>query len=260
MSFKTIEFDSNRQIVYDLLTRSKKFHCPVGSTLDLDITDTYAQINKMKRSGKSVSFVAFLVKASSLVIEKNPILNRHIFHGLFSKKVVQFEDIVCTTVIEKKDTNRNSFLLPLNIKNPQTLSLVEINDLIKDLKSKPIEQCEQMKSFNKIRKMPLWLIKLFSFKVRSDPKFYIKHFGTYGLSSLMTVNSPAVSANSLCNTGSAFIPGSINDKVVVKNNEMQTRKILTIYLMFDHYLLDGLQMQKAIKDFKVIVERADFLS
>ena len=259
MNYKTIPFDANRQIVYDLLTRAKKFHCPVGSTVDLDITETYEKKLKLQASGCDFSFVSFLIKATALLLEKRPVLNRHIFHGMFSKKIVQFEDIICTTIVEKKNADGKSFLLPLNIKNPHKMELEDIYSLIKGVKKTSLEQNEQMKSFKKIRKLPLWIVKLFSFKVRSSPDFYIKHFGTYGLSSLLEENSPVISANTLCNTGSAFIPGNISDKVVIKDNIMQTRKILSIYLMFDHYLLDGMQMYHAMRDFQEIVEKAEFL-
>lgn len=259
MSYKEIKFGADHQVVYDLLTRSKNFHTPVGSTLELDITDLDDQIKSLKLSGHKISLVSFLVKATALLIKKNPKLNQHLFHGLFSKKIIQFDDIICTTIVERKDNAGNPFLLPLNIKNPQDLELSEIYELIKKVKTMPYEELPEVKSFNKLRKLPLWAIKLFSYKVRSDPDFYIKYFGTYGLSSLLALNSPAIAANSLCNTGVAFIPGTIKDRAVVIKGEIQIRKMLSIYVMFDHYLMNGVQMHKAVFDFQKMIEKPSFL-
>ena len=41
---KIIPYTKNREVIYDLLTRAKKFHCSVGGTYEFDVTNLLEKV------------------------------------------------------------------------------------------------------------------------------------------------------------------------------------------------------------------------
>jgi pyruvate/2-oxoglutarate dehydrogenase complex dihydrolipoamide acyltransferase (E2) component len=256
---KVVPYTKNRDVIYDMLTRAKKFHCSVGGTYEFDVTGLLDRIRAAKHAGKEVSLMACMVKATSLLMERHPRFNHHMFHGLFGKKEIAFDHISCNMVVARKNGAGERVIFPVILKNSHRMSLEEICRTIHHHRTADLESLPQIKEFNKLKKMPRIALRYFSYKTRSDPKFYERYFGTFGLSSMVRRGWGGTAGHSLSNTGSAFLPGTIMERPTVVDGEIRIRKILYMMLLVDHFILDGMDMLDGMKTMKILLERPEEL-
>lgn len=244
-------YTKNRQIIHDLLYRATKFHMPISTVWEIDCTEAMNQLRELRRENVSAGFTAFLVKATAKLLEDYPQLNSHLFTKWTGKKtIVQFEDINCNVVVQRKN-NGEKILLPLVVKQANKLTISEIDNIIHHYKTADLASLPQFESFEKVKKLPFWLLKFISYKTRSDPDFYLKFYGTYGLSALYTFRaSGALSGSTVANTCVAFLP--FNFLNVVEDGKK--KRIMRIGLVMDHYILDGAEMSLAGHEFQKLVE------
>lgn len=252
---RIVPFTKNREFIYDLLTRAKRFHCSVNGGFEFDVTDLLAAIAHGRQSGRPASLVAALVRATSLVLEKYPRFNHHLFHSLFGRKTeVEFDEISCTLVLMRKGEDRERMLFPVILRNSNRLSVEEVQAAIQHHKEAPLSELPQVAAIRRLERLPRLALKWFSYKARSDWRFYLQHFGTYGLSSMITRGWGGTSASVIANTASAFVPGTLSDRPVVRNGKIEVRQILGILLVVDHYLLDGTDAVLAMKYLRRLLE------
>lgn len=236
----------NREAVYDLLTRAKRFHATLSVSLDLDVTDLLQAIARAREAGRPVGFLAALVKATSLVLRKHPRLNHHLFHGPFRKVEVDFEEIACQIMILREAPHGERVLLPVVISGSDARSIDELHGELHHHQTAPIETLPQLAAIERYKRLPRFLMKYFSFKCRSDPRFYRRYFGTYAVSPLIVEEDGVVresiggrSAHSISNVCCAFFPLSVGDQPVVVDGQVVPRKTMSLMVTGDHYLVDG---------------------
>ena len=242
---KTIRFTKNREAIYGLLTRAKKYHCTCASVHEFDITPLLEELKRARSDGRTISLNACLIKATGLVLKRYPSLNRHLFHGIFRKYIVEFEDISCNYIMGRTE-GREIILLPVIINQSDQLTLEQIDEIIKYHKDTPLEQLPQIKGIERMKRSPLIAMKYFSYKCRSDHRFYRQYFGTYGLSSMIfegedgiKEGKTGIATQCAANTCAAFLVSSVSDEPVVLNGEIVSRKVLTFSLLMDHYVIDA---------------------
>ena len=114
-------------------------------------------------------------------------------------------------------------------------------------------------SFERIKKMPGWQMRWFSYKARSDPRFYLRYFGTYGLSSMLTRDWGGIGGSALANTGSGFQPGVLRDEPKALNGGVVIRKMLRMNVVADHFLLDGMDVLRAMQDLRPLLETTQLI-
>ena len=241
-----VPFTANRHAIYDLLTRAKRFHCSVGATFEFDVTDLLAAIKTTRQQGRPVNLTACLVRATGMVLEKYPRFNHHMFHGLLRKYEAAFDEISCTLVMARRDEQGERILFPVVVRRSNEMTLDEVGAFIKEHRQTPIAELPQMAAFRKLEGYPRLLLRWISYKARSDHRFYLKYFGTYGLSSLVKRGWGGVAGHSLANTAAAFLPGTITERPVVRNGEVTVRTIMNMMVIVDHYILDGLDVVEGI--------------
>jgi pyruvate/2-oxoglutarate dehydrogenase complex dihydrolipoamide acyltransferase (E2) component len=244
-------YSKNRQVIHDLLHRATKFHMPISTTWEIDCTEAMDQLRDLRRKNVPAGFTAFLVKATAKLLEDNPQLNSHLFTKWTGKKtIVQFDDINCNVVVQREN-NGEKILLPLVVNKANKLSISEIDNIIHKYKTSDLASLPQFESFEKIKKMPFWLLTFISYKTRSDPDFYLKYYGTYGLSALYSFKaSGAVGGSTVANTCIAFLP--FNFATSVDNGKK--RRTMRLSIVMDHYILDGVQMSRAGHEFQKLIE------
>jgi pyruvate/2-oxoglutarate dehydrogenase complex dihydrolipoamide acyltransferase (E2) component len=252
MSFRELPFTKNRQLISDMLTRARRFHAPVTGSLELDVTDTRARLRAETREGSRVGLVPYLVCATARVVRAHPVLKRHLFTTWYGRKrEIEFDSISCTLIVARKSKDGESILFPLVIRDVDRLSIGEIAAIIADHRDRPIEELPQFQAMERIKRLPGLALTWVSYKARSDPRFYLEHFGTYGLSSLIDVggamNAMAVDAN----TAIAFLPSSLKKRPWVHQGKVVPREILNVSLVVDHNLVDGgesLRISHTVRD------------
>ena len=151
--YSTVPRSAARDIVNDLLLRSKRFHCSVSGVAEYDVTDLRARLRDARRGGRDISLTAVLLKATATLMAEQPHLNRHQFTGLWgTRKVVEFEDIHCTVVVARRarvgDTavagkgtrDVDEILLPLLVTDTNTKSMEQLEAEIRAARTTPLEQ------------------------------------------------------------------------------------------------------------------------
>ncbi len=243
---KIVPYTKNRQLIYDLLARAKKYHSTLTTTLDLDVTETLAALARARAAGRVLGLMPTMIKATSLTLKKYPRLNHHLFHGVLRRYEVDFEEISCNLVIMREAPSGEKVLLPVILRRSDEMTIDAIQEIVVHHQRTPLAELPQLAQMERIKKMPGPLLRLFSFKARSDHRFYLKYFGTYGFSPLLhedergvAETSIGVAAHSIANTGAVFFPFALRDKPVVVDGQLGVRKVLAMTLGVDHNIADG---------------------
>ena len=157
--YKTIPFTKNRQVIYQMLTRAKKFHLPVSCCLEVDCTIALQRLRELRRQGVPASFSAFLAKATSQLLVDHPHLNTHIFTKWNGRKeIVQFDQISCNLIVQRQTKDGEHILLPLVLKESDKMSIDNIEKEIQFHKTADLETLPQFQSFEKLKKTPSLLL------------------------------------------------------------------------------------------------------
>jgi pyruvate/2-oxoglutarate dehydrogenase complex dihydrolipoamide acyltransferase (E2) component len=245
---------NNRVFIYHFLKRTQRFHCPMTAILRIDVTDTLQRIKEMRAEGHKVSFIAYLCKATAKTIEENPRLNHRLYHTLFGRKLeASFDHISCGLLVAREAPDGEEVLLQLILKNPNEMSVEEIHRSIKENKATPLEELDSYKKLQKVRTLPRFLIPLIHFFFRSNPKHTDQSFSTYGLSSVMQPDSVILGGHTPSNQ-TTFFPTSLRDEVLAINGKPEVRKVLVVGFSTDHFVVDGMDVQRATHTIRKYLE------
>lgn len=255
MSFQVVPVSKHRQVVNDLLDRALVQHASVSATAEYDVTALRQQLRNARRGGAAVSLSSYLVKATATLIREQPNLNQHMFMTWWgSQRIVRFDDIHCTLVLSRRHEGED-LLLPLVVRHADQLSISEIEAIVHHHKVAPLTALAPMQALERIKRTPRIGLKIFSWRARTNPNFYLQTFGTYGLSSMVRQGGHTVAGASVANTGVAFIPGSLRKMPRLVGGQVVARDVLAVGFVFDHYLFDGIAMVRAIEGFAKFLER-----
>jgi len=262
---RIVPFTKNRQAIYNFLSRARKFHCTSNTIHEFDVTEMLKAYKEAKATAEPVSLNACLIKATSLVIEKFPRLNHHLFHGILRKYEVEFDEISCNMVMLREHDDE-LILLPVIIERTNELSLNQIDEVIAYHLKTPLHDLPQVQGMQKMKALPVLGMKLFSYLCRSNHRFYRKYFGTYGYSSLITEDERVwqedrlgIISTSVANTGVAFQPTSISMQPFVIDDQVLPRSTLTMTVLGDHYLLDAHYGLMAMRYFRTLLENPQMI-
>ena len=256
--FTTRSLSSTRVFIYHFLRRSMRYHCPMTACLRIDVTDTLQRIEECRAAGRKVSFISYLTLATAKTVEAPPRLNQRLYHGIFRKVLVTFDHITAGLVVGRKEPTGEEILIPLTIRNPHQHSMEEIHELIKNTKTKPLGGLEAYDKLQKVRKLPKFLIGVAQFFMRINPGVADKRFSTYALSSVTAKDTVAIGGHTTANQ-TTFFPANLRDEVLAVNGAPAVRKVLFIGLSADHFVVDGMDLQRAITTFQTFMENPDTL-
>lgn len=254
MSFALVPLSKHRQVVNNLLDRARIHHASVNMTAEYDVTDLRLRLRAQRRAGGVTSLISHLVKATATLIREQPELNQHLFVNWWGRRrIVRFDHIHCTLVVARRHEGQD-LLLPLVIRQADQCSVAEIETIVQHHKTAPLAELAPMKALERVKRTPRLGLTLFSYRARSDPAFYLQTFGTYGLSSLIRQRGHGIAGATVANTGVAFLPGSLRELPRWVDGQVVPREILTFGFVFDHYLLDGVAMVRAVEGLAKLLE------
>ena len=256
--FTSHPMPTNRMVIYDLLQRTRQYHCPIGAVYEWDFTDTLARLDALQAAGSPVGLAAMVTKATATVIAEHPRLNRRLFYGLGRPKLVQFDEISCNLVMLRKGRDDRDLIFPLVLRNVDKLSVLEIAETIHHHKTAALDQVPQIRQMKQLKKIPRVLLRAHDFKVRTDPKYFIKRFGTYGLSAMTHRNSGLIGGQAIA-PSTTFYPTNIQDRPMVVDGEIVVRTTLLFGVMVDHYVADGMETIRASKRLKQLIEEPEHI-
>lgn len=238
----------HRKNSYYFLARSQRYHAPCSAVVEYDVTSLLASLAATKQQGDKVSFGAAMVKATSLVVARYPRLNRHLFHGLLGRYEVAFDGVHCSLMVSRRAEDGEDVLIPATLRDVDQMPLERIDAVIHDYKHKPLMELPEYRTVHKLRHLPSLARASLAYLLRSSHRMHDKVIGgTYGLSSYAgQTATPASTGHSLSPFGCSFFPGSVNDRPWVVEGALAVRKIMTMTIVIDHYLLDGVDVSRAM--------------
>lgn len=260
MSWREVELTPNRLLIHDLLVRARRFHAPVTASVELDVTETRARFQAERRAGRRVGLTTYLIRATAMLVREAPVLQRHLFTTWYGKKrEVTFDQISCTLIVARKGPTGETMLLPVLIRDVDRRSWEELDQLVTDHRDRPLEELEQYQALERVKRAPRLALTWFSYKARSDPEFYSRYFGTYGLSSLVDPGGPANAMSTYANTAVAFLPSTLRKRPWVHRGQIVPREILNMSVVIDHNLVDGAEALRLGHRMRDLIEQPDLV-
>ena len=138
--FTSRSLSNNRLVIFDLLNRAQKGHASVTGVFHWDVTDTLERIAREKERGRDIGFAAYALKATSMIIQKYPKLNRRLFRRWYGPREVIWDEISCNLIVSRKGANNEDILLPIVIRNTDQKTIEEIHQTIRTLKQEDLEE------------------------------------------------------------------------------------------------------------------------
>lgn len=249
---KIIPYPKDRKLTADLFAISLQQPNIFGLT-ELDVTIPMKNINEMKKNKIKISFLAFIVKCLAEAVNSHKLVQ-----GMKKgkNKIVIFDDVDVCTILEPEELWKK---VPLTyiVRKAQEKSLSTINDEIQKAKETREEKYIEMeKTIDNLLKIPRWIRrKVIERKYRKDPDFRKKHAGTVCLTSIGAYFSGRAGWAIPISSNPLFvILGGIEEKPVVRKNEIVIRKMLNVTVVFNHDIIDGAPAANFVRTFGELVE------
>lgn len=225
---KVVPLTRIRRVIKKRLSYSMRTALHVPLTIEVNMTDAIKLIESFrpeieKAHNVRLSLTGLLVKAVAKALEDHPILNSR----FENEQMVIPEDINIGVAVSIE----NGLLVPV-IRNANMKTVVEI--------AKAIEVLAQ-----KARKGKL------STEDSSGGTFTISNLGMFGIDFFAPIINPPESA--------ILGVGRTIKKPVVLNDSVTTRSMMTLTLVFDHRIMDGIIAAKFLQTLKGILEKPDNL-
>lgn len=227
---------------------------PLVAVFEFDMTVTLERLDQAVATGRQISLTGLLVKATGLVVQRHPRLNHHRFHRWGRELDAVFHEISCSLVVKRVAPTGEEFLFPILVRCPEKRSLEDLSREIRFHREQPLDRLPQIAAAMRIKRMPWWQRKVFSYKARSDPRFYLRYFGTYGLSSVVTDGWGALSGTWFADNAASFVPATLGLRPAVHDGRIEPRRVLTLAIVADPLLLDGRDIVEATTELRTLLE------
>ena len=191
------------------------FYLTVESNVD-KLIELRKKINE--NNSIKISINDLIVKAIGLAMKKNPNTNVY-WHN---DKIIKLNDIDVSVAVAIDD----GLITPI-IKGVNSKGIIQISDEIRKL--------AKMAKTNSLKPDQY-----------TGGSITVSNLGMFGISEFAAIISPP--------QASILAIGNINQKPIVKNNEISVGSTLKSTLSADHRLLDGAVAAKLLKDFNNIIE------
>ncbi len=248
-----IQYPSSRRFTFDLGKIGRGKH-HVKALLEVDVSEARSKIRQIRKSGKRLSFTAWLIKVIADCVALHPPISG--INRPRGNRVVVFDDIDISLVIEK-DVNGTRVPLPYVIRKADKKTLYEIFAEIESAKSQVFEDEGDYVLGEKYNQagmkffvaLPQWLrLTLMRMFVFNKPQRTKNMMGTVMVTTAGMVGHTKgwimpFSMHPLC---LAF--GSLNEKPSVYKGEIQKREILHLTVLIDHDVIDGVPAAKFVDD------------
>ncbi|HPF02314.1 MAG TPA: 2-oxo acid dehydrogenase subunit E2 [Bacteroidales bacterium] len=231
--------------------------------MEFDVTDARRKIRQKKRNGSPVSFQSFIVKAIASAVDEFKELNS-IISG---KRLFIFEDIDINIPLEL-NTDGEKFPRQIIIRKADRKSAEDIFKEIEAARSRFIQYRttgDEDKWANNMMRIlfvfPKFLRKILIREVVNKPLIVKKRSGTVHFTTVAGFSQTSgyvipcmIGVRSL-----DFTLGSIQKKTAGFGNETLSRDILSITVMFNHKIVDGVPAALFSNRLKQIIENGDFI-
>lgn len=222
--YKSTQLTGHRKIIADRLSLSARTAVHVPITMEVDMTSASKLRSDQEQVGRAISYNELIIKAVALSLEEFPLMNSTL-HG---EELRTMQEVNVGFAVGLED----DLLVPV-IKNANRLSLAEISNIANSL----IERARS---------------HALTSKEMSGGTFTISNLGMYEVDLFAPVINPP-------ETGVLGV-GRISPKAAVVGGSIVVRPMMTLTLVFDHRVADGLLAAKFLQRIKQILEAAGKLT
>ncbi len=216
---------------------------------DMDMTWEEETRLNLYEQGVKTSITAFLIKAIGIAQRNHPDSRAALMPW---GQTMVMENIVAGFTCEKEVPGGQAVYIGI-IKDPDTKSLVQITNELKDYAQQEIENIPQLALEERFNHMP-WLIR----RVILTAGLFLPWIrfnvmpASFGISSLGKLGMTAIIPP--CVNTSTFGVGKVEERAVVRNGNIEVRPMLTVTLNFDHRLIDGAPAARFLNDVQALME------
>jgi pyruvate/2-oxoglutarate dehydrogenase complex dihydrolipoamide acyltransferase (E2) component len=258
MTYTVRPYDKQREYTYHFLSRMKKFNCPVSANCEFDVTETVRAIQARREAGHDIGLISFFAKAAAKTIEAHPRLNERLFHTLFRKIIATYDTISAGMLAERQAPDGSYILLPLIIDDAPQQSIATIHRKIREIKTAPLETIEAYQKLQRLLALPRWVVPLAQFFFRTHPRYTVGQASTFSISSVLLREGVLTGGYSPV-FQTTFFPVNLVKRPAIHDGQIVERDILHVVLSVDHYLVDGMEVHRAIETLRALLESPDAL-
>ncbi len=206
---------------------------------------------------KDITYTPILLKIIATAAEKYPIMNGILARPFLRKKIYVPGEVDISIAMEKNYKGETFVAIPI-VRSVNEKSIKTIASEINYLSNLPYEKLPDIKPVLFFHKLPdFWKYWSLKFICRS-PRVFKLFFGTIGFSNLgkfgITIASPTWVNNIV------FGIGTIEEKPIVINGEIEKAPILHITMGFNHAVIDGAMAGRILSEVKGLIENSDYSS
>ncbi len=188
----------------------------------------------LARKAAGVSWCAAFVKAFAMVSQRRPELRRS-FLSFPHPRLYESSSSTAMIAVEREWQGEAGVFFG-QIAEPENLSLVEVESAIRNLKTAPIESIRHYRRLLRVSRLPRPIRRAgWWFAHCVDGPTRVKYFGTFGVS---VTAAEGATALSLVSPATA----TLHYGVMARNGDIRVR------LTFDHRVLDGAPVARALSD------------
>jgi len=214
------------------------------------VTDLFAAIAQAKARGERAGFTAAVAKACGMIVREHPRFHQHLFHGLFGRTTVEYDQVNATMMVQRTDAAGEEVLFGAILRECDQQSIAELHATIDRYKHAPVEELPEYQGLARLKKLPAPARLAMSYLLRSNPGFFEKTIGgSFGISAYAGQSTvPITTGHALSPLATSFFVGAAVDKPWVVNGAVVPRKILSLTLTIDHFLIDGVEVVEALSE------------
>lgn len=221
----------------------------------LSIEVNAQRLVKFHSQQKDMTYTPILLKIIATAAEKYPIMNGILTRPFLRKKIFVPKEVDVSVAMEKQYKGETFVAIPI-VRSVNEKSIKTIASEINYLSNLPYDQLPEIKPVLFFHKLPdFWKYWSLKFLCRFPHVFQL-FFGTIGFSNLgkfgITIASPTWVNNVI------FVIGTIEEKPIVVNGDIEKAPILHITMGFNHAVIDGAMAGRILSEVKSLIENSDY--
>lgn len=249
-NFSTIPFPRERGMIVDAGRLGAGRHI-IHGLLELDITGPRRVFREYKeKTGKSLSFTAFLVACLAQAIEQQKMA--HAYRD-WRNRLVIFEDVDVVTMIEAEV---GGVAIPHILRSANRKTVQQLHNEIRSVQSRPAHSEQRSGVLASLSLYsPAFVRAIFYALLRKNPHWMKRYSGTVIVTSVGMFGSRA-------GWGLGFLPmhtmgltvGGIVEKPGIVDDRIEPREYLYLTISFDHDIVDGAPAARFAQKLSQLIE------
>lgn len=213
--------------------------------------------DKLKKycSDNRLSYSSVLIKVAAGLKQKHPMMNTVLARRFLWKKIFFPEDVDMAVAVEKMENGETFVTTPI-IRRADKKSVHEIAAELKALAQRPFKERPDIKPILLFNRLPAF-VKYVIFRIICQSQaLFRRFFGTVGFSNLGSLG--VMNFFPLWPQSVTFGIGSVEEKPVVVDGQIEIVPILHVSLGFNHRVFDGGVAARILAGFKRAIESGEY--